>query len=174
MLGLGSALTVAFVVVRALNIYGDPARWSVQKSSLFSVLSFLNCTKYPGSLDFILMTIGPSLLVLAYLDGRAFKTTNPLVVFGRVPLFYFVLHFFAIHSATVLMAWVRYGSRAFAFVFNPVPSMGGPRQLYPPDFGYSLWVVCGVWVAIVVALYPLCRWFAKMKATQRVWWLNYL
>ncbi len=99
MLGLGSALTVAFIVVRALNSYGDPAPWSVQKSSLFTVLSFLNCTKYPGSLDFLLMTLGPSLLVLAYLDGQVFKTTNPLIVFGRVPLFYFMLHFFAIHTA---------------------------------------------------------------------------
>jgi uncharacterized membrane protein len=174
MLRLGSALTVAFVVIRALNIYGDPAPWTVQKSGLFAALSFLNCTKYPGSLDFLLMTLGPSLLLLACLDGWAFKITNPLIVFGRVPLFYFILHFFAIHTAVALMAWLRYGSSAHAFIFNPVPSMGGPRQLYPPDFGYSLWVVYGVWVAIVVALYPLCRWFAKVKAVQRVWWLNYL
>jgi uncharacterized membrane protein len=174
MLGLESALTVAFVAVRALNIYGDPALWSVQRSGLFTVLSFLNCTKYPGSLDFLLMTLGPSLLLLAYLDGRSFKTANPLIVFGRVPLFYFILHFFAIHAVAVLMAWLRYGSRAFAFVFNPVPSMGGPRQFYPLDFGYSLWVVYGVWAVTVVALYPLCRWFAKIKAVQRVWWLNYL
>jgi uncharacterized membrane protein len=171
---IGMALIVAFVVIRAVNLYGDPAPWSVQKSGVFTVLSFLNCTKYPASLDFLLMTLGPSLLVLACLDRRGLKATNPLVVFGRVPLFYFILHFYAIHGLAVLMALVRYGRPALTFMFNPLPSMGGPRQLFPANFGYSLWVVYAVWVLIVLSLYPLCRWFARVKAERTDWWLGYL
>ncbi len=174
MLRIGLTLTIAFVVIRAINIYGDPAPWSVQKSALFTVLSFLDCTKYPASLDFLLMTLGLALLVLAYFARFSFRAANPLIVFGRVPLFYFILHFYAIHVLAVLMAWLRYGNTAFKFMFNPLPSMGGPRQLFPPHFGYSLWVVYVVWIAIVASLYPLCRWYANIKATRRNWWLSYL
>jgi uncharacterized membrane protein len=174
MLRTGAAMTVAFVLIRAANLYGDPAPWSFQKSPVFSVLSFLNCTKYPPSLDFLLMTLGPALLVLAYLDRFSLKAANPLVVFGRVPLFYFVLHFYAIHSLTVLFAWLRYGNTAFTFIFNPPPSMGGSKQLVPADFGYSLWVVYLVWITVVLSLYPLCKWFANVKARRRDWWLSYL
>jgi uncharacterized membrane protein len=174
MLRLGLALTTAFIALRTLNHYGDPAPWSHQKSAVFTVLSFLNCTKYPGSLDFILMTLGPAILVLAYFDQRTFKPANPLIVFGRVPMFYFILHFYLIHILAVLAAWLRYGNAAFTFVLNPLPSMGGPTRLFPADFGYSLWVVYGVWVLTVVVLYPICRWFANVKATRRDWWLSYL
>ena len=174
MLRLGLALIVAFIALRVLNHYGDPAPWAHQKSAVFTVLSFLNCTKYPGSLDFILMTLGPALLLLAFFDQRTFKPANPLVVFGRVPMFYFILHFYLIHILAVLAAWLRYGNAAFTFILNPLPSMGGPTRLFPADFGYSLWVVYGVWLLTVVLLYPVCRWFANVKATRRHWWLSYL
>ena len=174
MLKLGLALTTAFIALRAWNHYGDPAPWTHQKSALFTALSFLNCTKYPGSLDFLLMTLGPALLVLAWFDRMAFKPANPLVVFGRVPMFYFILHFYLIHVLAVLGAWLRYGSSAARFVFNPLPSMGGPSALFPANFGYSLWTVYGMWLLVVVVLYPVCRWFAKVKATRRDWWLSYL
>jgi len=141
---------------------------------LFTALSFLNCTKYPGSLDFLLMTLGPALLVLTWFDRLRFKAANPLVVFGRVPMFYFILHFYLIHAFAVLAAWIRYGSSAARFVFNPLPSMGGPQSLFPANFGYSLWAVYGVWLLVVVLLYPVCRWFANVKATRRDWWLSYL
>jgi uncharacterized membrane protein len=174
MLRTGVALTVAFVVVRAVNRYGDPVPWEEQKSGIFTLLSFLNCTKYPGSLDFLLMTLGPALLVLAYFDQRRFKPENPLIVFGRVPMFYFVLHFYLIHGLTVLAAFLRYGRSAAAFIFNPLPSMGGPQELFPGNFGYGLWVVYGVWLLTVIVLYPVCRWFANVKATRKDWWLSYL
>jgi uncharacterized membrane protein len=173
-LRLGFAMTIAFFVLRAINLYGDPVPWSHQKSAVLTVLSFFNCTKYPGSLDFLLMTLGPAMLVLAYFDQRTFKAASPLIVFGRVPLFYFILHFYLIHSLVVLTAFLRYGAAAAAFVFNPVPSMGGPRTLFPPDFGYRLWVVYAFWILTLALLYPVCRWFAKIKATRRDWWLSYL
>jgi uncharacterized membrane protein len=174
MLTIGATLTLAFFVVRALNLYGDPAPWSFQSSPAFTVLSFLNCTKYPPSLEFLLMTLGPALLLLAYFDRRPLSAANPLIVFGRVPLFYFIAHFYAIHCLALLMAWLRYGQPAFTFMFHPLPSMGGPQQLFPAGFGYSLLTVYLVWIVVVVSLYPLCRWFAQVKATRRNWWLSYL
>lgn len=174
MLRLGLAMSIAFVALRVVNHYGDPAPWSHQKSAVFTVLSFLNCTKYPGSLDFLLMTLGPALLVLAWFDRRTFSAANPLIVFGRVPMFYFVLHFYLIHVLAVLAAWLRYGSSVARFVFNPLPSMGGPAKLFPSPFGYSLWTTYGVWLLVLVLLYPVCRWFANVKSRRRDWWLSYL
>jgi uncharacterized membrane protein len=171
---IGTAATLAFVIIRALNVYGDPAPWSTQKSAIYTVLSFLNCTKYPPSLLFLLMTLGPALLALAWFDRLSLKVTNPLIVFGRVPLFYFIAHFYAARAAAAFMAWLRYGRASFAFAFQPLPSMGGPRELFPAAFGYDLWVVYAMWVLIVVGLYPACRWFARVKASRRDWWLSYL
>jgi len=171
---IGAAATLGFVILRALNGYGDPAPWSAQSSPTFTLLSFLNTTKYPPSMAFLLMTLGPMCLLLAWFDRPGFKESNPLVVFGRVPLFYFVAHFYAAHIAAVLLALVRYGSDALRFIFLPVPSMGGPRELFPPQFGYDLWVAYVVWAVIVVGLYPLCRWFAGVKARRRDWWVSYV
>jgi uncharacterized membrane protein len=171
---IGAAMTLGFVILRALNGYGDPAPWAPQSSSVFTLLSFLNTSKYPPSLAFLLMTLGPMFLLLAWFDRATLKESNPLVVFGRVPLFYFVAHFYAAHIAAVLLALIRYGSDAVRFIFHPVPSMGGPRELFPPQFGYDLWVAYVVWVVIVIALYPVCRWFARVKAERRDWWLSYL
>lgn len=174
MLRIGLVASIGFFVVRAINLYGDPVPWAHQKSAIFTVLSFLNCTKYPASLDFLLMTLGPAILLLAYFDGRRFGDSNPIIVFGRVPMFYFVLHFYLIHMLFVAAAWLRYGTSAARFTFELIPSMGGPRDLFPANFGYSLWVVYGVWILTVALLYPLCRWFANVKASRQDWWLSYL
>jgi hypothetical protein len=138
------------------------------------VLSFLKTTKYPPSLAFLLMTLGPALLALAYLEHRGLQASHPLVALGRVPLFYYVAHFWAIHALASLMAWLRYGGASFAFLFHPLPSMGGPSELFPSGFGYPLWVAYVVWMGIVVSLYPLSRWFAGIKARRSGWWLSYL
>jgi uncharacterized membrane protein len=174
MIRTGLAMTVVFFALRAINHYGDPVPWSHQKSAVFTVLSFFNTTKNPGSLDFLLMTLGPALLVLAWLDRRTFKLANPVIVFGRVPMFYYILHFYLIHLLAVLAAWLRYGSATVKFTFNPLPSMGGPRELFPANFGYGLWVTYAVWILTLVILYPLCRWFMGVKAARRDWWLSYL
>jgi uncharacterized membrane protein len=171
---LGAAATIGFVLLRALDRYGDPAPWVAQPTTAYTILSFLNTTKYPPSLAFLLMTLGPVLLALAWLDRHPPRPSHPLVVFGRVPLFYFVLHFYAAHLAAVVLAIMSYGRDALRFVFHPVPSMGGPSALFPPGFGYDLGVVYLVWALIVLALYPLCRWFAGVKARRRNWWTGYL
>lgn len=168
----GLGLTTAFVVLRAVNVYGDPARWSVQPSPLFTVLSFVRCTKYPPSLDFLLMTLGPAIAVLPWLERLRLSAVNPLLVFGRVPLFYYVAHLYAIHLIAMLMAWMRYGTAAF--LLNPPPGMGGPREAFPPDYGYPLWVCYVVWLVVVGSVYPLCRWFAGLKSRRQDWWLGYL
>jgi uncharacterized membrane protein len=174
LLGIGAAMIIAFLVVRGINVYGDPAPWSTQRSATFTALSFLNTTKYPPSLAFLLMTLGPALIMLGLFDRMSFKSSNPMIVFGRVPLFYFVIHFYLAHIASAVLALAKYGSAAWAFVFHPVPSMGGPVKLFPPDFGFDLWVAYAVWAAIVTGLYPACRWFAGVKARRKDWWLSYL
>ena len=120
---IGAALTLGFVVLRASNLYGDPSRWSFQSSPAFTLLSFLNCTKYPPSLLFLLMTLGPALLVTSWIDRVRFTADHPLIVFGRVPLFYFLVHFWAIHLIAAVMLWLRHGNPAL--FHNGPPAMGG-------------------------------------------------
>jgi uncharacterized membrane protein len=170
----GGALTLAFLILRTANVYGDPSPWSSQHSAIFTLLSFLNCTKYPPSLLYLLMTLGPALILLAFLDRLRFKATNPLIVFGRVPLFYFVAHFYLIHVLSFFSTWLRYGARSYPILFSAPPAMGGSGDLFPADFGYPLWVVYAVWLFVVISLYPACRWFANLKATRTDWWLSYL
>ena len=172
LLRLGTGLTTAFFLLRLLNIYGDPVRWTVQRSALFTVLSFLNCTKYPPSLAFLLMTLGPAFLIMAWLEGVRFSSKNPLIVFGRVPFFYFVVHLALIHLVAVMLAGLRYGWPSFLLL--PPPSMGSPPQLFPDNYGYSLGVVYVVWIAVILLMYPMCRWYAELKQRQHDWWLSYV
>jgi uncharacterized membrane protein len=169
---LGLALTIAFVVIRGLNVYGDPRPWTPQPRPLFTLLSFLNCTKYPPSLSFLLMTLGPAIAFLGWIDRSRPGERHPLVVFGRVPFLYFMLHIPLIHLAAIALTWLRYGAAPFLFV--PPPTLGTPRQTFPSDYGWSLWVVYAVWLGVVLALYPVCLWFARLKARRGNWWLSYL
>jgi uncharacterized membrane protein len=171
MIRIGLSATIAFLLLRGINKYGDPQPWS-GSAPLTIALSFLRCTKYPPSLDFLLMTLGPALLLLAWFEGVRISDVNPLLVFGRVPLFYFVIHLYVIHGLAVLFALIRYGGAAF--MFQPLPSMGGSLKNYPADFGYGLGVVYLVWFAVVALLYPLCLWFARLKNRRSDWWLGYL
>jgi uncharacterized membrane protein len=172
LLQLGVALTAAFVLLRVLNMYGDPSPWSSQPSAMMTALSFLRVSKYPPSLMFLLMTLGPAILALCVLDRMIVSPRNPFLVFGRVPLFYYILHWYLLHLVAIGCAWMRYGRIDFMFALPPAlsPSPGA----YPQDYGYALWVVYLVWVAIVAALYPLCRWFADLKGRTRSPLLSYL
>ena len=171
MLWIGVALTAAVMVVRCINVYGDPRPWSAQANGM-TLLSFLRVTKYPPSLDFLLMTLGPAILLLAMFNRMRWSSSNPLVVFGRVPLLYFLAHFLAIHALTIPFALVKYGHAGF--LMYPQLSMEAPAQPYPPDYGYSLGVVYAVWIGVVLLMYPLCLWFARVKERRKDWWLSYL
>jgi len=172
LLRLGLALIAGFVVIRWVNGYGDPRPWAVQSQPIFTWLSFLNTTKYPASLDFLLMTLGPALLFLAWVDRVRLGERHPLTVFGRVPLFFFVVHIPVIHALTIALTWLQYGMASFLFL--PPPTLGTPRNLFPPDYGWDLWVVYAVWGLVVLILYPICLWYARLKARRRDWWLSYI
>ena len=164
---LGLALTAGFVVLRWLSWYGDMQPWSAQSSPVLTLLSFLNCTKYPPSLLYLLMTLGPAILILGLLDRIQLAASNPLIVFGRVPLFYYLLHLPVIHGSAILLFWARYGRLDSLSALGPL-SVG-----FPPDFGYNLAIVYLIWFAIVIALYPACRWFAGVKQRNRSVVLSY-
>src|SRR5262249_26057891 len=115
LLGLGAGLTLLFVVLRAVNRYGDPSPWSAQPSSLFTFFSFINCSKYPPSLLFLLMTLGPALLALALFDRLAGPLSRVFVTFGRAPLFFYLLHLPVIHLVALGLAYARYGEVGFLF-----------------------------------------------------------
>ncbi len=172
LLKLGLGLTVGFVIIRAVNIYGDPIRWAVQSSALMTVCSFLKCLKYPPSLDFLLMTLGPAIVSLSLLDRVRLSKTNPLLIFGRVPLFYFLVHFFLIHCLAVLLAFMRYGDTGLHMTTLPSMTMSGNK--FPADYGLSLWGVYVAWIAVVAIMYPVSRWFADLKQRRSDWWLSYL
>ena len=171
LLRLGLGLCLAFLVLRGVNLYGDAAHWSVQKSALFTVLSFLNTIKYPPSLLYLLMTLGPALLLLRAVDQGAPPALRPALVIGKVPLFYYVLHFFLIHLLAVAVCYARYGTAHWMF---ESPDLANYPYTQPPGWGYSLPVVYLLWGLVVLAMYPLCRWFAGVKQRRSEAWLSYL
>jgi uncharacterized membrane protein len=169
LLGLGGALTLGFVVLRAANVYGDPNPWLLQSDAVFTFLAFLDCTKYPPSLLYVLMTLGPAVLALAWFDSSANRLGRPLVVFGRVPLFFYLLHVPLIHLAALAFARTQYGDVSFLL---PHPLLIGPQGV-PEGYGYGLPTVYFVTLGVVLTLYPLCRWFAEVKRRRREAWLSY-
>ena len=172
LVGLGLGVTAAFVVLRWSNLYGDPFPWTAQRTAVLTLASFLNSEKYPPSLLYLLMTLGPMLLMLAAFEKVRARPWNPLLVFGRVPLFYYLLHLPLLHAVALVFAQWRYGR--FAFLLDRPPSLRGPRPDFSTDYGYDLWVVYLVWAAIVLALYPLCRWYAGLKQRSKSPILSYL
>ncbi len=168
---LGLACISGFLILRGFNTYGDPSPWTTQFAGK-TFLSFLNVTKYPPSLDFLLMTLGPVFLLLFWLDQKKFSGNNPFLVFGQTPLFYFLVHFYFIHLLLIPLSWIRYGS--VAFLANPLPSLGGNAAKYPLDFGYPLSVVYIIWIITVASLYPLCRWYSAKKKRSQKGLLKYL
>ena len=168
---LGIAVILFFIVLRFLNFYGNPEPWSVQKSGWFTVLSFINVHKYPPSLLYMCMTIGPALLLLSLLEKVKNGFTEKVRIYGRVPFFYYVLHIYLLHLISAIVYLAHGHSIAQATTFG----QGPPFYFLAANDGYSLFIVYLVWISVVVALYPLCKWFNNYKTNHREkWWLGYL
>ena len=167
---LGGAVVVLFVVLRATNLYGDASKWSVQPRGVaFTALSFLNLSKYPPSLLYLCMTLGPAILLLAYLEHeRRGRLGTALVRFGRVPMLFYVLQWVFAHGVAfaAFAAAGRPTEPLFIFHNNP------PEVL--ARAGFPLPVVYMFWIAGVFALYPICRWYSEVKRRRNDWWLGYL
>ncbi len=161
----GAVLTLSFLLLRLTNLYGDPAVWAPQQNTAATIISFLNVTKYPVSLQFLLMTLGPALMLLGWFERLTGKAVTILVTIGRVSFFYYILHLYLIHAIAVSIGlWQGFTLREMAVVFLETP----------PNFGLSLGGVYIVWLLTVVTMYPACAWFAGVKARRHDWWLSYL
>lgn len=168
---VGLVLTVTFIVIRAVNVYGDPSPWSVQRSPAFTVLSFLNATKYPPSLSYLLMTIGPGLIALAWSDrlgaARRAGVTRALITYGRVPLFFYFLQWMYAKTAGLTLA-AAFGHDTSLY-FQTLLEWSWNERV-----GFSLVVTYLVWMTGAILLYIPCRWFAELKARRKDWWLSYV
>ena len=171
LLWCGLGLTAAFVVVRGLNVYGDPAPWTPQSSVALTMVSFLNVTKYPPSLLFLLMALGLALLILRALDNGTPSLLRPALIFGRVPLFYFLLHLPLIHFLAVILCYALNGGVHWMFESS---NLGAYPFTPPPVWGLSLPVIYLIWMAVVLMLYPICSWFASVKQRRQDAWLSFL
>jgi uncharacterized membrane protein len=163
----GIATIVAFVWLRTVNGYGNPFPWSSQRTFALSVASFLNVTKYPPSLDFLLMTLGPVFIALALTERVQGRIAGLLTVYGRVPLFFYVVHIFLAHLAGVTIALIQHGE------LRRIPAMTDPNSI-PAWYGVPLWGVYLAWAAVVLLMYFPCRLFAEYKSTRNYRWLRYL
>jgi uncharacterized membrane protein len=164
-LKLGTALTALFIVLRFIDVYGDPRPWH-HAQGLFG---FIATTKYPASLDFLLMTLGPMLLLVGLAERRSGKVVNIVTTFGRVPLFFYLLHIPLIHLAACVVSLIREG-RIDPWLFGNHPMAPPP---VPTGYMWSLPLLYLVWALCVTALYFPCRWFAQVKATRKSEWLSY-
>jgi uncharacterized membrane protein len=167
LLRVGLALVIAFIAIRAINLYGDPAPWVATRP----LISFLNTNKYPPSLLFLLMTLGPALLLLGAIDGRTGPGTRVFSTYGKVPLFYFLVHFALIHLIAVVVCYARFGEVHGMF---ESPSIAQFPFTAPPGWGFSLPLVYLFWAIVVGCLYPLCSWYARVRQTRRFPLLSYL
>lgn len=164
---LGWGLIFSFVVIRGINLYGDPEPWSVQSNFWKTILSFINCYKYPPSLAYLLITLGLGFLILYVFESKRFPILKPLIILGRVPLFFYILHLWLIHFSAILLALPKYGFKAVSLPYLLSSAM-------PDDYGYDLHHVYVLWLVMVAILYPICNWFTNYKSKHKYWWLNYL
>ena len=166
LLNAGTAMTGGFMLLRAIDLYGDPNPWQWQATGLVNTaMDFLNTTKYPPSLDFLLMTLGPAAVMCALADRMNNALKNGLTTFGRVPFAFYVAHVALIHALSVVLGLAQgfsLGQMTTIFLF------------YPSGYGISLTGVYIVWAIVIAILYPLCRWMVSVKARRRDWWLSYL
>lgn len=166
----GIIITTLFVVLRVSNIYGDMIKWETYDSFSLTIMSFLNLTKYPPSLLYLLITIGPTLIFLALAENFKGAVFSKLITIGRVPMFFYVSHIFAIHIMAVIAALLtgfNFSDMIIDVWVNMQPELSG--------YGFNLFVVYLVWIFLILILYPICWWFNKYKSSNRdKWWLSYL
>jgi uncharacterized membrane protein len=168
---LGSASLALFYFLRVFNLYGDPAPWSFQPNAVFSLLSFLNVTKYPPSLLYILVTLGPAMIFLSLAEKPLNVFTKKIIVFGRVPFFYYVVHLYLIHLFAMFGAKItgyKWSDMILSDTISRVPQLRG--------FGFDLSTVYLIWIVLICIMYPCCKWWAQFKNKHQAekWWLSYL
>ena len=163
---LGIAVGAGFVLIRATNLYGDPQPWVAHETTLATLLSFINTEKYPPSLLYLMMTLGPGLLLLALFETTRGRVVDTVVTFGRVPFAYYIAHIYLIHALAIAYVWSTGGDASWLMGVFP------PEK--PAGYGLSLAGVYAVWLMVLVVLYPLCRWFSALKQRRKDWWLSYL
>jgi uncharacterized membrane protein len=167
----GFTLILFFIVLRFANIYGDPIAWTTQRNGLYTFFSFMKIHKYPPSLLYFCITIGPALLFLAFIEKIKNRFTNIMLVFGRTAFFYYILHFYLLHLLLMIAFFVQGKTQAQA-----VASLQDLPFLYCiPGKGFGLAGVYAVWAGVIIALYPLCKWYDRYKTNNKQkWWLSYL
>ncbi|MCR8666112.1 heparan-alpha-glucosaminide N-acetyltransferase domain-containing protein [Aestuariibaculum sp. M13] len=170
LLKIGLSATVLFFIIRGINIYGDLVPWSIQDTTTKTILSFFKVTKYPPSLSYLLITLGPALLFLYAIESVKNKLTDFMIVFGRVPLFYYFLHIFVIHVLAIVGILIFGGDWK-----NMIITQAGFNNPTLKDYGYSLLTVYLVWISIIILLYFPCKTYMIYKVKNKdKWWLSYL
>lgn len=166
----GLTAVVVFVIIRFANVHGALDSWSVQKNPWFTFLSFINCTKYPATLLFTLMILGPILIILSFTENARGWFTEKAIVFGRVPLFYFIVHFYVLHVAALVTHLIVSGKSIREIDFHLSAGLGG----IAPGVGYPLIWTFFSWAILIIFLYPVCKWYSNYKSRHTHWWLSYL
>ncbi|MBA2746419.1 MAG: DUF1624 domain-containing protein [Flavisolibacter sp.] len=170
LLTMGIGAIALFVIIRAINIYGDPAPWAAQNSAIFSFLSFLNTTKYPPSILYTLMTLGPAMLFLTFAEKLTGGLIRAMIHIGRVPMFFYIMHLYLIHVLAMIAAEFS--------GYNWTDMILQRRTWIDPQlkgYGFSLGTNYLVWIGIILLLYPLCKWYDQYKTNHKEkWWLSYL
>ena len=166
----GTGFILLFIILRSGNFFGDAAQWSLQKQPIFSFLSFLNVTKYPPSLLYTLITLGPALVFLACSEKPLTALTTKVTIFGRVAMFYYLAHILLIHIIAAIAALIT-GYPDMIVLNNSVND-----TIALNGYGFNLIIVYIIWVGLVFLLYPFCKWFDQYKRTHlsTQWWLSYL
>ena len=171
LLGMGIGALLLFIILRFIDIYGDPGHWTQQKNTLYSFLDFMDVQKYPPSLLYICATMGGALIFLALVKNTTNRLSKIITIYGRVPFFYYILHFYILHSIAVIL----YLTRGHSMEEGMKGVQRLPFKFTIPGEGYDLWVVYAIWLAVVIALYPLCKWYDNYKTNHKEkWWLSYL
>jgi uncharacterized membrane protein len=164
---LGSVAILLFILLRFVNVYGDPRPWVTQKSTVFTILSWLRVTKYPPSLQFILLTVGTGIFFLAVAEKYLNIFGKAIIHIGRVPMFFYLAHIYLIHTLALFAA------KFSGYNWNDMISQ---KPLIPviKGYGFSLAIVYLIWLIVILLLYPLCKWYDNYKSRNRKWWLSYL